>query len=642
VGLFHRGGFAQAIGGGGHVRPRTPITTAHLSDPARSTKSVHLPSDEYYESRLAEAYRDGTIPVLPDAFVRLITSAHRGNGKDPAYEASANATKVAEPVDVELELANMAPGIVNATQCRVIGSLLSRGIAYQEIADTVIDATMRMATAHGLSDWTRDEEATYVGRRMSSILNTRCREDTTAITGDAPPAWVAPELLPAWNETIRSGGRPNIVWRKGSGWYVRDTSRLWRDDAPTPAQATPDTPREETSSKPKDPPKPNKPTEPRIGPKPFGRVDFSTIPLREWLYGRHYMRGIASATIGPGGIGKSSLDLLEAIAMATARPLLGEAPSEQLRVWYHNGEDAPDELDRRIAAACVLYEIDPHELAKYLFVTSGIEMPIKIASGNGDFRLNGAVIRDLIVGIQTHNIDVLILDPLITLHSLAEAENHKMDPVIREFHRIGMETGCAIELGHHTRKKVTGQEEYSVADARGASAIIDAVRSARTINALNDANAKLLNVTDEVERLSYFRVDRGKANYTRRGAPQFFRFASIDLPNGPGGTPGDEVGVVERVTSPDATIEMSASDIEILRAEVANADWAVDKKSDTWFGKAVAKHFGLDLTMGLDTTKVENAIARLRGLGIIIVEPRNPRPGSSNRRRRDFYGPGSK
>src|SRR6516165_9831197 len=133
---------------------------------------------------------------------------------------------------------------------------------------------MKAAAAHGLNDWTREAEVEFVTKCMAGLLNARCREDTTSITGDPPPAWVAPELLPAWNETVRSGGRPNIVWRKGSGWYVRDTSKLWRDDAAKPAQAIPDTPREETSSKSPDPPRTNKPVEPRIGPKPFGRVDF--------------------------------------------------------------------------------------------------------------------------------------------------------------------------------------------------------------------------------------------------------------------------------------------------------------------------------------------------------------------------------
>jgi hypothetical protein len=35
--------------------------------------------------------------------------------------------------------------------------------------------------------------------------------------------------------------------------------------------------------------------------------DPKTIPRREWLYGRHYIRKYLSTTIAPGGVGKSAL-----------------------------------------------------------------------------------------------------------------------------------------------------------------------------------------------------------------------------------------------------------------------------------------------------------------------------------------------
>ena len=75
----------------------------------------------------------------------------------------------------------------------------------------------------------------------------------------------------------------------------------------------------------------------------FEPFDLATLPPREWLYGKHYQRRTVSATIAPGGFGKTSLCMVEAVAMATARNLLGEQPSERLRVWYHNGEDSKDD-----------------------------------------------------------------------------------------------------------------------------------------------------------------------------------------------------------------------------------------------------------------------------------------------------------
>jgi hypothetical protein len=74
-----------------------------------------------------------------------------------------------------------------------------------------------------------------------------------------------------------------------------------------------------------------------------------TLPMRRWLYGKHYIRKYISATIGAGGRGKSSLDLVEAVAMTTGINLVGVPVPGRLRVAYW-GEDPVDEIDRRVGA----------------------------------------------------------------------------------------------------------------------------------------------------------------------------------------------------------------------------------------------------------------------------------------------------
>jgi AAA domain len=59
-----------------------------------------------------------------------------------------------------------------------------------------------------------------------------------------------------------------------------------------------------------------------ITPTRFVWRDPSLIPRRQWLYGKHYIRKFVSATFAPGGLGKTSLVLVEAVAMASGRALL--------------------------------------------------------------------------------------------------------------------------------------------------------------------------------------------------------------------------------------------------------------------------------------------------------------------------------
>ena len=58
----------------------------------------------------------------------------------------------------------------------------------------------------------------------------------------------------------------------------------------------------------------------------------TTIPTRDWLYGRLLVRKFVSATVAPGGVGKSSLIATEALAMVSGKPLLG-VTSQRLNVW---------------------------------------------------------------------------------------------------------------------------------------------------------------------------------------------------------------------------------------------------------------------------------------------------------------------
>src|SRR5206468_3445518 len=74
---------------------------------------------------------------------------------------------------------------------------------------------------------------------------------------------------------------------------------------------------------------PPKSRPPKIAATPFVWRDPATIPPRAWLYGRHYIRKFVSCTVAPGSLGKSSLALVEAIAIAKNLPLLGITPTEQ-------------------------------------------------------------------------------------------------------------------------------------------------------------------------------------------------------------------------------------------------------------------------------------------------------------------------
>ena len=159
----------------------------------------------------------------------------------------------------------------------------------------------------------------------------------------------------------------------------------------------------------------------------------SEIPPRQWLYGRHLIRGFLSLTVAPGGVGKSSMVLVEALAMVPGRPLLGDAPPEPLRVWVWNSEDPREEIERRISAACLQYNIQSEDIADRLMIESGRDVPIQLATANGaDVQVAEPVTEDLIAAIQTCKVDVLVIDPFVTSHLVPENDTTAMNAVVAQ------------------------------------------------------------------------------------------------------------------------------------------------------------------------------------------------------------------
>lgn len=320
---------------------------------------------------------------------------------------------------------------------------------------------------------------------------------------------------------------------------------------------------------------------------PYKFRDPKDIPPRDWLYGRHLIRRFTSITVAPGGVGKSSLVLAEAVAMATGRDLLknGHRAGTPLRIWYWNGEDPAIETERRVAALCLHYGIDGGSLHGNLFFDSGRETPIEIAiEDKAGARVAVPVVEQIIAEIVKNKIDVMIIDPFVSSHSINENDNNKIDLVMkRGWGAIAEATNVAIELIHHVRKSAHGQFEHTIDDGRGASALKDASRSARVLNVMSKDEAKIYGL--EIERRQYFRSDDGKGNMVRQSDQATWYFLqSVRLNNQTHEQPSDEIAVVARWTPPNPFDGVTAKHLSEIMKRVDKDAWRRDVQAKAWVG----------------------------------------------------------
>ena len=346
---------------------------------------------------------------------------------------------------------------------------------------------------------------------------------------------------------------------------------------------------------------------------PFVWVDPAAIPRRKWLYGRHYIRNFVSQTVAPGAFGKSSLVIVETMAIASGLPLLGVTPHESVPAWYWNGEDPEDELQRRIIAAALRHGVDRSKLENRLFVDTGRKTKIIVAEQTRfGAKIARPVVDAVIATIKANALGLMTVDPFVDCHSVSENDNPAIELVAGAWAEIADVTGCAIELVHHPRK--TGGAEVTVEDGRGGSALLAKTRSARVLNRMTEDEAASAGV--EAHR-TYFRVTNDKENMSPPvETREWYRLESVDLGNG---EPGDSVGVVTRWTWPNACDGVTVSDLRAVQASIAAGRWRESSQAKDWAGHAVAEVLDLDANNKTHRAKIASLLKTWIKNGMFVV-----------------------
>jgi hypothetical protein len=349
--------------------------------------------------------------------------------------------------------------------------------------------------------------------------------------------------------------------------------------------------------------------------------------------------GASSVTASAGGIGKSTLSLLDAVSFRIGRDLLTGTPLDKCRrVWVWNAEDDIDEMERRIAGICTHYGVSLTEVMDGLFLNSGYDLPLDLAHGNGKgSHLNEPLINRISARVKDLQIEVVMLDPLIALHSMSEGDNPGHAKLIRTLStNLAKPCGCAVDINAHTRKPGIGQDTLTADDIRGPGAIVYSARSGRILNPMSLAEAEKYTIEAE-DRFSYYRLERAKANMAKRGTICWVHMIEVPLANRSDGSYGDIIAVPVLWVPPDAMTGITETVAYAIAGEIAKGDFKRDARAGaSWAGRLVGLRCGIDIRTKSGTGRVKAILETLIKKGVLAVEIRTDK----HRNAREYVVPG--
>lgn len=323
---------------------------------------------------------------------------------------------------------------------------------------------------------------------------------------------------------------------------------------------------------------------------------------------RAFAKGFLSVTGAAGGVGKSSLAIIEELSMALGVDLFDPDRKAlkcgRQRVWAMSLEDDEDEHRRRVLAAIGHYRIDPADLDGWYFVTYKNDSPIDVAKID---KIDGFIVspqvKEIDEIIQDQKIDVITVDPFVNTHACPENDNPVMNKVADIWRTLAQTNSVAIMLTHHIRKT---SGEITADDLRGAVSLIGAARLVRVLAPMSQDEASKFSINPNRHRYYFWINPTAKANICPPAEKRTWcHLKSVSLNNGDDLWDEDVIGVVEGWEPPNVLDGVTGRDVQQLVSRMGTqsdefliAHCRYSPQTSAWIGNLIGEILSIDSKEG--------------------------------------------
>jgi hypothetical protein len=191
--------------------------------------------------------------------------------------------------------------------------------------------------------------------------------------------------------------------------------------------------------------------------------------------------------IAPGGTGKTTLLLFQAIHLVLGRELFGHEVTNPGPVVILTAEDSRESLVARLRQMCAqlqLTEQQVNAVREDIIITDVSGRGIKLTKVEKDVVMPSAVLDKLIVNIGVINPSLLIVDPMVSFGVGESRVNDAEQGMIDAARRIRNAARCAVLYVHHTGKANARERTLDQYSGRGGSALADGSRMVHVLGRL--------------------------------------------------------------------------------------------------------------------------------------------------------------
>jgi hypothetical protein len=194
--------------------------------------------------------------------------------------------------------------------------------------------------------------------------------------------------------------------------------------------------------------------------------------------------------VAPGGVGKTTLAIDEAVSLALGEPLYGRQPPTWGRTVLVTREDAREQLVARLGAIMAARSLGSEQRAAVLDRFKIMDLtatPLRLSRIAGEVIVpNIAALDALAAHLSAFGADWVIFDPLVSFSVGEQRVNDAEQGIVEAARYLLSKIDACVEVIHHSGKQNAREGTLDQYTARGGSALPDGARMIAVIQPVKE------------------------------------------------------------------------------------------------------------------------------------------------------------